>query len=256
MHRIVLFIHLCIVALLLAGSSESIAQRNVRDSLLFSPHISFNYAYQVPGGDMAERFGNNSAIGLAFHIKTKKNFYYGAEGTYLFGTDVTEPGLISNLLTENGEVISNFGEISEIIIMQRGFMVTANAGKVFPVGKSNPNSGILLKGGIGFMQHKIRIENQVHEITQLEDEYLKGYDRLTNGLVLSQFAGYYYMSNNRFANFYAGLEAYQGFTRGRREWNFDTQMRDDAARFDMLLGVRLGWVIHIYKRTGRDFYYN
>lgn len=252
----VLFAAFASLTLMLLSSSEVSAQRNVRDSLLFSPHISFNYAYQIPGADMAERFGPNSAIGLAFHIKTKKNFYYGVEGTFMFGNEVTQPGLISNLLTSDGEVISNLGEISEIIIMQRGFMVTANAGKLFPVGKGNPNSGILLKGGIGFMQHKIRLENQVHDITQLEDEYLKGYDRLTNGLALSQFAGYYYMSNNRFANFYVGLEAYQGFTRGRRDWNFDTQDRDDEARFDMLLGARVGWVIHIYKRTGRDFYYN
>lgn len=232
------------------------AQRNVRDSLVFSPHFSFHYGLQIPGADLAERFGVNNAVGTSFHIKTRKNVYFGAEGSFMFGNDVTEPGLMSNLLTSDNEVISNFGQISEIIVMQRGFMVTLIGGKVIPVGKSNPNSGILLKGGVGFFQHKIRLENQVHEITQLQDEYLKGYDRLTNGIVFSQFAGYFYMGNNRFTNFYIGAEAFQGFTRSRRDWNFDTQTRDDDLRTDLLLGLRVGWVIHIYRRTGRDFYYN
>ncbi|WP_306642088.1 hypothetical protein [Sanyastnella coralliicola] len=237
-------------------SNSALAQRNVADSLVFSPQISFNYGYQIPAGDMAQRFGNNSSIGLSFHIKDDKNWFYGVEGVYIFGTDVTEPGLLQNLLTENGEIISNQGEISEILIQERGFMVTANGGKLFSLKKTNPNSGILIKGGIGFMQHKIRIENQIHTITQLEDEYLKGYDRLTNGLALSEFVGYYHMSDNRLANFYVGFESYQAFTRGRRDFNFDTQTVDDQARFDMLIGVRAGWVIHIYKRTGREYYYD
>lgn len=244
------------VALLSSFTFSIQAQRNVRDSLVFSPHFSFHYGLQVPGADLAERFGVSNAVGTSFHIKTKQNIYFGAEGSFLFGNDVTEPGLLRNLLTSDNEVISNLGQISEIIIMQRGFMVTLTGGKVFPIGKSNPNSGILLKGGVGFLQHKIRLENQVHEITQLEDNYLKGYDRLTNGIVFSQFAGYFYMGNNRFTNFFAGVEAFQGFTRSRRDWNFDTQTRDDQLRTDLLLGLRIGWVIHVYRRTGRDFYYN
>lgn len=245
---------LCV--LLCFGSfSGALAQRNVRDSLMFSPHISFTYGYQIPGGDMATRFGANSNVGLSFHIKTRKNIFYGVEGGYLFGTNVSEFGLMSNLLTSADEVLSNSGEVSEVLIQQRGWIFTLNGGKLFPIRKSNVNSGILVKGGLGYMQHKIRLETQLHIVTQLEDEYAKGYDRLTSGMVMSQFVGYYHMSSSRLTNFYAGFEAYQGLTRGRRSWNFDTQMRDDALRTDLLFGLRAGWVIHIYKRTGRDFYY-
>ncbi len=243
------------VLLMMSSALHVLAQRNVRDSLVFSPHISFTYSYQVPGGDMATRFGTNSSVGLNFHVKTKKNVFYGIEANYLFGTNVSEFGLMSNLLTSANEILSTSGEISEVLIQQRGWIFTLNGGKLFPIRKSNVNSGILLKGGLGYMQHKIRLETQLHTVTQLEDEYAKGYDRLTSGLAFSQFAGYYHMSNTRLTNFYVGFEAFQGITRGRRSWNFDTQMRDDALRTDLLFGLRAGWVIHIYKRTGRDFYY-
>lgn len=241
--------------LLVASGTKSFGQRNVRDSLLFSPHFSFTYAYQVPGGDMASRFGANSAIGGAFHIKTKKNVYFGAETSYIFSSNVSQPGLMSNLLTTNNEILSNKGEIAEVLVQQRGWLITLNAGKLFPTRWSNPNSGILVKGGLGYMQHKIRLETQMHTVTQLEDEYAAGYDRLTSGFTLSQFVGYFHMSNNRFANYFVGAEAFQGLTAGRRDWNFDTQDRDTGTRLDLLFGLRFGWVIHIYKRTGRDFYY-
>lgn len=231
-------------------------QRNVRDSLVFSPHISFSYARQTPGGDLAKRFGGNSNIGLSFHIKDRKNWYYGVEGSFMFGNNVTEPGLMQNLLTDDLEIISNDGEISQVLVQQRGFTVTFNGGKLFSLKGLNPNSGILVKGGVGYMQHKIRLENQVNTITQLEDEYLKGYDRLTSGLTLSQFVGFFYMGDYRLMNFYVGVEGFEGFTRGRRSFNFDTREVDDQPRFDMLLGLRVGWVIHMYKRTGRDYYYD
>ncbi|MBK6950014.1 MAG: hypothetical protein IPH16_19810 [Haliscomenobacter sp.] len=37
-------------------------------------------------------------------------------------------------------------------------------------------------------------------------------------------------------NFYIGLETIQGFTRGRRDWQFDLQQPYTGARLDLLLG--------------------
>lgn len=85
-------------------------------------------------------------------------------------------------------------------------------------------------GGVGILQHKIRIEHQDNKIPQLEGDYLKGYDRLSNGLMVHQFVGYFHMSNNRLINFFVGAEAWQGFTKNRRDLNFDTKMHDDKTK--------------------------
>ncbi len=231
------------------------AQFQVRDSTLFNPHISISYAYQIPGGDMADRFGNNNNIGFGFHIKTIKNWYYGAQGTYLFGAKVTEKGLLQNLYTDDGYILDNQGQLSKVIKSERGFTVTADFGRLFHL-DYNPNSGILAYAGVGLMQHKIRIEHEENEITQLEDDYLKGYDRLTNGLALTQFVGYFHMSNSRFINFFVGAEAWQGFTQSRRDFNFDTQTADTAKRMDVLLGLRAGWTLHLYERAPDKYYFN
>lgn len=233
------------------------SQLQVRDSALFDPHVSMSYAYQIPGGDMAERFDNNHNIGLGFHIKSKTNWYYGLQGTYLTGNRVLqEEGFLSNLIVDGGYILDNQGQLAKISIQQRGFTLTADGGYLFPVLGPNRNSGILAFAGVGLLQHKIRIEHQEHEINQLQDEYLKGYDRLTNGLVLHQFLGYYYMSNYRLINFYVGLEGWQGFTQSRRNYNFDTRVKDDAKRTDLLIGIRAGWVLHLYKRMSTGYYTN
>lgn len=229
-------------------------QRNVKDTTITAAHFALSYARQWPGGDMSSRFGANDNLGFLFNVKTSKNWMLGVDGSYIFGNKVNEPGLLSNLFTEDGEIIDNTGHVATIQIQERGFTVFATGGKVFDIVGPNPNSGILVKGGIGFMQHKIRIEHALNRINQLEDEYLKGYDRLTNGVGFSQFVGYYHMGSQRLANFFAGVEANQAFTQSRRDFNFDTGVADTQARFDILLGVRVGWVIHLYSREPEEFY--
>lgn len=232
------------------------AQYQVRDSSLFNPHVGVSWGFHVPGGDMADRFGNNGSVGVGFHIKSKTNWYYGVQGSYIYGKRVTEPGLLSNLYTERGEILDDQGQIATIFIQQRGYMITADFGRLFNVLSPNPNSGILVYGGVGFMQHKIRIEHQENEIRFLDGDYEKGYDRLTNGLCTYQFAGYSLMSNSRLINFFVGAECFQGFTQSRRELNFDTMERDTRKRLDVLLGLRAGWVINLYRRDPDEFYYN
>ncbi len=232
------------------------AQFQVRDSMLFNPHISVSMAYQTPAGDMADRFGNSGSPGVGFHIKSKTNWYYGIKGIYFFGNKVNERGLLGNLRTQSGEILDNQGQISILYIQERGYAISLEGGRLFNFIGANPNSGLLLTGGVGFLQHKIRIEHQTNEITQLEDEYLKGYDRLTNGLALNQFIGYYHMGTNRLVNFWIGIESYQGFTQSRRDFNFDTRTTDTTKRLDVLFGLRAGWFINLYRRYADQYYFN
>ena len=119
----------------------------------------------------------------------------------------------------------------------------------------NLNSGILVKTGVGFMQHKIRIEHQETSIAQLEGDYLKGYDRMANGPAATAFLGYYHMSNNRLINFVIGLEGWRGFTEPRRSMNFDTGQIESGVRNDILIGLRAGWTLHLYKRMSDNYFY-
>ena len=235
---------------------KGMSQYQVRDSVLFNPHISILYGHHIPVADLAKRFGKSGSLGLAFDIKDKKSHYWGVQVQYHFGNRVTEPGLIQNLYTNNGEILDNQGQPSIVYIQQRGWTACVEGGHLFNTLGPNLNSGVLATLGLGMMIHKIRIEHQSNEINALQGDYLKGYDRLSAGLIGRAFLGYFYMSNNKLVNIVAGLEWIQGQTKSVRGYNYDTQMMDNDRRSDGYVGLKLGWVLHLYQRAPDKFYLN
>ena len=214
------------------------------------------YAFQLPSGDMEMRFGSNHNVGLSALRKTSSNYLFGIEGSFIFGNNVGEYGLLRGLITREGQIIDTEGEMSDIQLFERGYTIFLTGAKIIPVVGPNPNSGMLLKLGGGYMRHKIRIQTQKNEVPQLEGDYLEGYDRLTAGPAGMFFVGYQHFSNNRRINFHFGFEIMLGFTEPLRAYNFDTRTRDEGGRVDMLTGFRAGWTIPIYKRVDHRFHYN
>jgi len=231
-------------------------QASIRDSVVFSPLLDFSYAIQFPGGDMQERFGINSSLSSTFFIKDKKNWLYGIGGSFMFGGDVKEDEFLQTLSDENGVIPGISGLYSNVILLERGFTLEAKFGKILPVFGPNDNSGLMIYASAGYIQHKIRIEERNGEVPLLLNDYAKGYDRLSGGLMTGQFIGYRHLGNKRLLNFFVGFEMKQGFTRSLRGYNYDTKQEDNESRLDLLYGVRLGITLPFYKRPPKEFYYN
>ncbi|MCB0807290.1 MAG: hypothetical protein KDC05_15940, partial [Bacteroidales bacterium] len=238
--------------------SVGFSQHNVTDTSLSIPMFYASYAYQVPGGDMADRFGANSNIGGGFKWKLASNWMIGADFSYVFGNTINdEAQLMSNLKTETGHIIDLSGGFTQFDLYERGYFVSANVGKLFPVLSPNPNSGFFVSASAGYFQHKIRIDVLNNTAPQLWDDYKKGYDRYTAGIGVSEFIGYMYLSNSRLLNFYGGFEFMQAWTSPRRDVNFDTMEPDPVQeRFDVLNGFRIGWIIPIFQRQPQALYFN
>lgn len=232
------------------------AQKSIIDSAINVAHIDINYSFQIPSADLANRFGFFHGVGMGFHYKTKSNLEFGAEGIFLFGNQIRERTLINNLLTTESTVLDRDGNAADLLVSLRGWQIRANAGKVIPLGNPNDNSGVLIRVGVGLLQHKMRVEDRQVNTPQLAWPYQRGYDRLTNGLLLSQLIGYQLFSNNKLINFYAGVELNEAFTQNRRPYNFSEKREDNEPRFDASVGFRVGWMILLYKRAPRDFYYD
>lgn len=246
---------LFLVPACLALASPSNAQSGLRDTSVAMVPITLSYAYQLPGGDLADRFGPNHNVGLSASYKFKSNYSLGLEGSFLFGNQVVDRGMLSGMLTTNGVVVDQEGNPASILLFERGYTVMAFAGKLIPVAGPNPNSGMLLKLGGGYLRHHQLIETQNNVVPALEGEYAKGYDRLTAGPAVLAFVGYQHLSNNRRVNFLVGFEMMLGFTRSLRPFNFDTGRPGDSGRRDFLSGLRVGWTLPIHKtKDDRQFY--
>lgn len=245
-----------LVLFFLLSHTVLFSQSSLKDSSITHFMVSPGAAFHVPGGNLKDRFGFNSAIGISFEYKLKNQFSFGLDGSFIFGNRIHETSMLDGLRTSDGDIIDADGNIANILMFERGFTTTLNIGYLFTWKKPNPNSGIFIRMGFGFIQHKIRIEHQNNAIPMLEDDYLKGYDRMTNGFLVSEFIGYRYLSNMRLLNFFVGFEFMQGFTKNRRDYNFDLMGPDDTKRIDLLSGIRFGWILPIYKQAPQELYFN
>ncbi|HMX04130.1 MAG TPA: hypothetical protein PK511_07965 [Chitinophagales bacterium] len=231
-------------------------QVNLKDSCVKANIIQVDLGVGMPAFDMAERFGVHALVGGGYQYKSNHNWLFGVNGNFIYGSIVHEDSLMSNLRNEAGYVIGSDGLGYNPILWESGFTAKWETGKITNIWSINPNSGLTFIGGIGLMQHKIWIYIDETVVPQLDETNRKGYDRLSNGLMLSQFAGYYLFSNKYFVNFRGGIEVVEAFTQNRRIVNYDTQMTDDEMRFDMLINLKFSWNLPIYNQPKTRYYTN
>ncbi len=230
--------------------------QNIRDTSIFTPLFNLSYAYQLPGADLANSYGANSNIGFSGGIKSANNWLFELNGTFFFGKDVRDTMILDNLITSDNYILDQYGNYANVLVFERGWTATANIGKLFPVIGPNPNSGIVAKFGIGMMRHKIRIDVKDNLVPALQIDKLPFYDRLTLGMTLRQYIGYQHLSNNHLTNFNIGFEFYQGFTQGMRDYQIDLMGPYRSYRFELMYGIRVGWIVPVYRRAPNEFYIN
>ena len=239
-------------------SNIVLSQRDVTTETIGTPWIGIHYGLSSPTNSLAERFGLLNNLGFNAGYKTKKNWFFGSDINFFFGNQIKTGDIFGNLRDSYGNISDVNGDVGVVLLYSRGYNANLSFGKIFPILGSNPNSGIFIQGGAGYMQYHIRVETNKQVIPEVELDYRKGYDRLTGGLTTHQFLGYAYMANSGAINLYAGFYFLQGFTHNQRNIFFDqpTVPVSKSLRYDNLYGFRFGWVIPIYKSKPKDFYYN
>ncbi|HMY85443.1 MAG TPA: hypothetical protein PLC76_05770 [Saprospiraceae bacterium] len=236
--RLIYIIVLCHILVVSAISQEKTSK--ARSALL----IHLDYGFNLPAADLAKRFGSNFQVGGDVEYKFPVDIFIGVNYSYLWGKKVKE-NIGENLFNAKNEIVGIDNHLANLVIRERGFSSSLNVGKLFRI---FPNEAAALKVGIGggFLQHKVRIVDDYGVVPQITGDYLKGYDRLTNGFMTRQYIGYQYLSTNRKINFSVGFVFAQGFTRSARGFNYDTGKKDTEKRFDLLNGLQVSWILPIY----------
>lgn len=233
----------------------SLAQLTPRDSSLSIWMVRIHGSYQKPMGILAKRFGNSGGIGLEVVRQVNSKWQFTLNGGFILGRDLKEDSILKYLTTSTGDLITESGIFANYNLLERGWYSYASVGRLFRLSRgATPNCGITADFGIGFMQHKIKLEASRSSVPYIQGNYQYGYDRLTNGIALRQSIGYQFMGINRLTNFHISLEFQQGFTQNRRPLNFDTMTKDNTKRIDLLIGARFAWTLPIYRRSEKDYY--
>ena len=217
--------------------------------------FTFNYTYQIPTSDLANTFGDNSAIGASYFSETANNLFYGIEGNYMFGNNVKDSTLFDNISTSTGAIIGDDGHYTNVVLMQRGFDAHLFMGYAFHFKETNL-SGIYISQGFGYLQHQIYINTKNQYIPQLDEEMKKGYDRFTNGFSTKLSADYKYYSKKGKFQANAGINYTMAYTKINRSYDFANQQHyPRQMKWDQLIGFKLEIIIPILRKNDEEYHY-
>lgn len=223
------------------------------NAILIEPIIQVNF----PGADLSKRFGAMFNFGAGIDYKFGKNIYVGAEGAFIFGPKAKETDHIKNTLAGSGLIITDEGALDDVNLSMRGAIVKATAGKSFYFNKQKPSNGLLLKFGVGYLQHRILIDVDKRITPQLSGDYAKGYDRLSRGFLLSQYIGLVKLEKGKYVNLSLGFEMTEAFTKNARPHDFYLNQKLTDKKIDLMFGIKMTWMIPVYtgETTTNDYYY-
>ena len=209
--------------------------------------ISIGVAYDVPGGDLSKRFGNNSEIrvGLEYQLGSSR-WIASFETDFIFGNKVKED-VLEPLRLDNGFILGDNGAYANVFLRERGVYMGLMLEKVI-LGDSN-GRGFRMGGGAGLLNHFIRVQDDSRSVPQLVGDYKKGYDRSARGLAIKERFSYHFVTKSRRINFSVGIELTQGFTNNIRAINFDTGLSDTESRLDLLYGLNFKWVVPLFNSS-------
>jgi len=254
-----------LVAVVARGQNKDLLFGKTADEI--KPKSGFilcgNADFDIPGADMAKRFGLSYREGPGVLYKSTKNWMFGAKFDFINGDKVHQDSLMINIkdaYSASGtglyEFINNSGQRIGVPVYERGYAVGLSAGKLIPFNKLHPDNGVMVLTSAGFLQHKLDIYVKDKDVPELSSAYIKGYDRLTNGFFAEQYVGYIYFSKYKLINFTLGLDGLFGFTQGRRTYLYDVMHSDAGQRLDILYGLRAGWFIPVFRHKSEDMLFD
>lgn len=226
------------------------------DSAGLFVYTAAHYGYMFTMADLQKESANLMGVGADIGLKFKSNWSLDASFSYYFSGKVKGTDTLFRFITnQSGNIMDGDGAPADIDVDQRAWGLRLNVGKIFPVSPNYRNAGIQIKLGANVLQRYVFIKNPDNRVAALTDEYKKGYDRLTLGFGAYQFIGYLHMSKNKYTSFYIGVEASETFGHRQREWDFSAMGKDNRSYTDVMVGLKFGWIVPLYKKEYQDTYY-
>lgn len=230
---------------------KSAAQQNPSLAVL-----EFKYGFQWPMGDMRDRFGANNQFGVSFSKAfLPSNILAGIDGMYFFSNNVKED-VVADLRTFDGTIIGADGFPGDVVLKERGYYLGLYIGKIFKTTDEENNlTGIRFQVGGGLLQHKVRVQDNSKTVRALQKDFLKGYDRLTNGPCLHLGLGFQYQ--NPLNNFHFSImsDVYAARTESRRSFDNQTGGYLAGQRTDILAGLTVSYIVSLSRSTAADHIY-
>jgi hypothetical protein len=207
-------------------------------------------------------------------MKSHANWTVDVGFNYMFGSKIRKAprdilGDIWFAHTVNANtsipVIFNGAGHNQLVLTYEGRYLhfCTSVGKIIPLDRWK-NSGLWVKIGVGYMEHKIHFTDPNHFFIQIanikgKNRYRFGYDQRSSGIALNQFFGYLFMQKRRVLSFYVGVELWEIFSKPNRGYIFVGEYAGYTAdlprQFSGMVGARLGWLLPFHEKKRITTFY-
>ncbi len=253
------------------------AQEKEKADTLECHIIGFSFGLLTPGGGSASTGMEGGNMGdlyagpyldfaLECDYKYKSGWMMTLDGDIWFGAsnDNLQQRVerLGSIYTPSGMAMGFNGSDGLVYAYNRSLAARLGVAKIIRVIPENPNSGILLKLSGGWLMQKTVFSQDMNEapVPQLRGRYVKLYDQLRNGAMLTQSVGFCYMSNYQtYINFKVELSVSECMMWSSRPYTIDNLMglngKDENRYFDLVFGLKLTWMFPLMGKTTYDYYY-
>lgn len=221
----------------------------------------------LQGGNMRDLYdGSNLNFAIEGSYKTQGGWLSCLDADLWFGLNSDNlsqrDARYSNIFLPGNFTLSWGGYDGRVTAYNRGLAVRPGVGKIINILPKNPNSGILLKVGAGWMMQKTVFNQDFDQapVPQLNGDYAKLYDHLRNGVILTESIGLIYMSNYlTYINLKVSFDISQCWSWSSRSYQIDELMglngKDQSRYFDLMYGFKLTWMFPFTGKPTYDYYY-
>ena len=233
---------------------------------MLSPLTGSNHG-GLSGGSMSDLYtGPYLDFSLEWNYKYASNWMLTFDADIWFGSSSNNlrwrETRLDNIFTSGGYAMSVGGYDGVISAYNRGLAARPGVAKIITVIPKNPNSGIVLKLSGGWFMQKTIFTQDFNQslVPQLAGNYVKLYDHLRNGAILTESIGFVFMSNySTYLNLKITFDISQCWSWSSRPYQIDNLMglngKDKNRYFDLLYSVKLTWMFPFTGKTAYDYYY-
>ena len=208
-------------------------------------NLQTSYLYEIPGADLAERYGGNSKFEFKLEYLSTMNYAIYVKGGVRINQNVKED-VFAPIRTEEGFVLGVNGFYADIFGRKRGMDAGLGIDKIWPLQKNFLRTGLSL----GYISHWIKVVDDSQSVPQVTGLSGQIYDRFASGMGIEENIQFQY--NIERAAFLIGFQLGQFFTTEHRHQIINGA---EERRLDLYFGTKITYLLPLYKFNSEETVY-
>jgi hypothetical protein len=213
----------------------------------------------LPGGELKVRFGPHGQLSGGYSVVLPSHWILGVEAAYGYGRRVKSDPL-SSLRDAAGDIIAKDGSQGVDAITERLWMLpTLKFGKMLMLKKrvhgNDWEHALMLRAGATWLQYKYGINSVSNDISQLDGDRIKGYDRLASGPGGLLEATYFLQAPRGTYGLFIKGQYLMASTQSRRAYDFNLARATTGTLRASIFSVQLGLALTLFALDEKEFFY-